>query len=204
MTRLHSWCLVLILASSLAHGQHTTGSYVIRPNQEVQVGAVPSLMARSKYPSDVLLTSLDTIFHDRTICCGKDSALENSAQLADPSSLKDIASKLQGRHLLSDGRPIRVAAELLPGSANDVGYRIVSALVEKHALLMLWNSQIFVLRGATFDETIYSDGTRMNAIRKLSLIDPRFSDSRREATFNRETDDWSKVQGMLLLTAAPQ
>ena len=203
MTWLYPWCLALILASPLAHGQGPTLSYVTHLNQDVQVGVAPSL-ARSKDPSDVLLTSLDAIFHDRAICCGKDSALENSVQLADPSSLKDIASKLQGRHLLSDGRPIRVTAELLPGSANDVGYRIVSALMEKHALLMLWNSQIFVLRGATFDETIYSDGTKVNAIRKLSLIDPRFSDSRREATFDRETDDWSKVQGMLLLTAAAQ
>jgi hypothetical protein len=41
-------------------------------------------------------------------------------------------------------------------------------------------------------------------IHKLLLLDTRYSGSRRAVTFNRETDDWSKVQGMLRLAVAPQ
>ena len=68
----------------------------------------------------------------------------------------------------------------------------------------VWNSHLYVLYGAIYDETLYSDGTRMNVIHKLLLIDPRFSDARREVVFNRDTDDWTKFEGMLQLTAAPQ
>ena len=39
---------------------------------------------------------------------------------------------------------------------------------------------------------------------KLLLIDTRYSDTRRNVEFNRATDDWSKVQGVVWLTAAPQ
>jgi hypothetical protein len=41
-------------------------------------------------------------------------------------------------------------------------------------------------------------------IHKLLLLDTRYSGSRREVPFNRETDDWSKVQGMLRLAVTPQ
>ena len=58
-------CLALC---ACAHGQHT-----YTPDG-VRVGGLPTLMARSHDASDVLLTSLDTILHDREVCCGKDSA----------------------------------------------------------------------------------------------------------------------------------
>jgi hypothetical protein len=32
------------------------------------------------------------------------------------------------------------------------------------------------------------------------LIDTRYSDQRRDVSFNRQTDDWGKVGGLLKLT----
>jgi hypothetical protein len=168
------------------------------------VRQLPSLKAKSDDPSDVLLTALDILFHDRDICCGKDSALEDSARLADPSSLKDIAAKLQGRHLLSDGRPILVTVDSVLTTSGDISYHIIGILAGDRPMLMLWGSQLYILRGVIFDQTIYSDGSSMNAIHKLLLLDPRYSDSRREVVFDRDSDDWNKVQGLLLVTAKPQ
>jgi hypothetical protein len=34
----------------------------------------------------------------------------------------------------------------------------------------------------------------------LSLIDTRYSDERRYVSFNRQTDDWGKLTGLLTLT----
>ena len=196
---------LLVLVSCPGFGQDTTpGSYVFHPNQEIRVPQLPSVRAQSEDASDVLTASLDVIVHDKTICCGRDSALEDIVGAADPRSLRDIETKLQGRHLLSDGRPVFVNASFLPSSSGDAGYRIVSALMADHALLALWNSHLYVLDGAIFDETLYSDGTRMDVIHKLLFLDTRFSDSRREVTFERNVDDWSKVQGMLLISFAPQ
>jgi len=47
---------------------------------------------------------------------------------------------------------------------------------------------------------LYYTGQRDYIIHKLFLLDLRFSDSRREVSFNRESDDWSKVQGLLALS----
>jgi len=50
----------------------------------------------------------------------------------------------------------------------------------------------------------YTDGSIMDAIRTILLLDPRHSGNRRQISFNRLTDDWAKTQGVLMLKAAPQ
>src|SRR5258708_3105836 len=114
------------------------------PEQEIRVSDLPLLVARSKRGSDVLVTSLEMVFKDKIVCCGKDSALEDSVQSSDSNSLKDIAQKLQGRHLLSDGRPIIVTAEYLTPTQVTPGH-LIYMLTEKHAALMMWNSHLYVV-----------------------------------------------------------
>jgi len=198
--------LLLILVSCFAFGQDNPGGYTtLHPNEEVRVPQLPALTARSHDLSDVLLTSLEIALNDRSICCGKDSALEDRALAADPLSLKEIASKIQGMWRLSDGRPVQITADFLPaGASGDFSSRIVGALRDKHALLMVWDSHLYVLYGAVFDEVSYSDIEGQDMIHKLLLLDARYSDSRRQVTFNRDADDWGKVQGMLRLTVTPQ
>jgi hypothetical protein len=45
-------------------------------------------------------------------------------QSSDPKSLKDSAGKLQGRHLLSDGRPLMVTVEYLTPDQINAGHLI--------------------------------------------------------------------------------
>ena len=195
--------VVLCLAvCCLAFGQT---SY---PEREVSIHDLPSLTARSTHASDVLATSLEIVFNDKDVCCGKNSALEDSVQSSDPKSLKDIASKLQGRHLLSDGRPIMVTAEYLTPDQISAGH-LIYMLTEKHAPLMIWNSHLYVSDGVTYVETYVnstdsSGGGVVYALHKFLLQDARFSDSRRKVSFDRLTDDLSKVQGLLFLQAAPR
>lgn len=198
---------LLLLASCLGFSQDTGGNWrTYRPNEELRIPALPHLAARSRNLDDVLLTSLDIIFHDPDICCGKNSALQDRALAADPLSLQDVALRIQGRQLLSDGRPVQVKAEvvrLTPGL--DISYKIIGALKDDHALLMVWDSHLYVLYGAIYDEVYFSDSnSTAYMIHKLLLLDARFSDSRREAVFNRDTDDVGKLQRILMLTVAPQ
>jgi len=197
--------LLLIMASCIAFGQETPGWQVYRPNQEILVPQLPVLVARTHDPSDVLLTSLDIVFHDPSICCGKDSALEDRALTADPLSLKEIAAKVRGRQLMSDGRPVLITADFTPSTPTVyISWQIVGALRGKQALLIVWNSQLYVLYGAVFDQVVSDDGSSAFMIHKLLLLDTRYSGSRREGAFNRETDDWSAVQGLLRLAVTSQ
>jgi hypothetical protein len=199
------WVTALLSLVSLAYSQDVPPSYpIVKPNQEIRVAHLPRLAASSPDPSYVLLTSLDIIFHDHGICCARDSALGDSAAAADPGSMKDIFAKLQGRHLMSDGRPVMVSAlDLAPQATRNPG-AVVSALSNKRAMLLMWKSHLYVLYGALFDEAEYADGSLAETINQLFLLDPRYSDSRREVSFRRDKDDWNQVEGLLLLSVSPQ
>ena len=173
------------------------------PNTEARIRNLPSITAKSKDPSDVLAAAIATVFRDKAICCGKNSALEDDVQRADPNSLKDVAAKLQGRHLLSDGRPIMIMAEYVPATSLVSG-TFISTLNDKQPLLMEWNSHLYVVYGETHSTIVSADGERIDSILKIFLLDPRFSDQRREVIFDRQTDDWGKVQSLLTLKAALQ
>ena len=211
MSKLHvlfvrAFLLVLsgFAVSCLAYGQQEGSVTVFLPNQEVRVPGLPSLTAPSK--SAALATALEIVLHDKAVCCGKDSALEDAAlytTLSGAVSLKEFSAKLQGKHLLNDGRPILVNAEYFPPSSMNAGL-IVGALQDQHAALFEWQSHVYVLYGAIYNETRDYSGTRQYALQKLLLLDPRFSDRRREVVFDRETDDWEKVQGLLIPMVAPQ
>ena len=199
---LTKWVVLCAGLGCFAYGQ------VFDTDLEMKVNGLPSLMARSQDATDVLRTALDTIFHDRSVCCGRDSALEDSVAAADPQSLKDMASKLQGRHLLGDGRPIQVTAEFWPPDAINSG-KTIGALTDKHALLMEWDSDLYVVHGVVY-RWVWAGGTpeggaaAMTVVRKFLLMDPRFSDSRREVVFTRGVDDADRVQGLLFLQTKPQ
>lgn len=199
MTKLRSFgSAVLVFAfGCIAHGQYYF------PNVEIRVSDLPALTAKSRDPSDVLAASVEISFRDKHICCGKNSVLEDDIQRPDPKSLKDVGAKLQGRHLLSDGRPIMVTAEYVPATEVNPG-QIIGSLREKRLPLTEWDSHIYVLYGAIFDETLDPETGTVDAIHKLLFLDTRFADARREVIFNRDTDDWGKMQGLLMLKAVPQ
>jgi hypothetical protein len=186
-------CLAVVC---VAYGQ------VSYPDKEIHIHDLPSSTARSPHAPDVLAASLKIVFSDKEVCCGKDSALADSVQSSDPKSLKDIAGKLQGRHLLSDGRPIAVTAEYLTPDQVTAGH-LIYMLAEHHAPLMMWNSHLYVVDGLSYAENIDESGVSY-LTHKFFLQDTRFSDSRRQVTFDRLTEDAGKVEGLLFLWAAPQ
>ncbi len=204
--RLCAWVVATLMACCLvlagvAHGQ------LLYQDQVLEVRDLPSIVARSPHSADVMLTSLDTVFHDSEVCCGKDSALEDSAGAADPKSLRDVASKLQGRHLLGDGRPIVVTATYITPDAVNSGM-LITWFQNHRAALMQWNSHIYVVHGIVYQWT--ASGTPEGGeqtgtvIHKFLLWDTRYSDSRREVVFNREIDDLGKVDGFLFVDVKPQ
>ncbi len=190
--------LALLIGVTLPASAQGGQGYAFHPNQEVRVTGVSSATASSSNPSAVLGAALEVILHDKEVCCGKGSALEDIV-LSAPSSLRELSSKLQGTHVLGDGRSVVVNAECASQSAITPDL-MISTMLDQHAPLIEWKSHFFVLYRAVFDETRYDDGRRQYAIKKLMLRDPRFSDQRADVVFNRESDNWSDVQGLLTVS----
>ena len=190
--------LLLILASFCCANAQTEGQSppVVLLNQQVQVAALPSIVADSKTESDVMTASVALAVMDAEICCGRRSALED--QTGSSRSLKELGEKLRGKRYLNSGSSIVIADQYWLGASVNADI-IVNTLMAQRPLIMHWNGHFYVAYGAVFDEYRYADGPDEHVIHKLLLIDPRFSDHRRYAVFNRETDDWGRVSGLLAL-----
>jgi hypothetical protein len=193
-----AYLVLVCMAAVSAFAQYRHTGVQFLPNQEVYVDNLPLLTAPSAEASAVLATALETILPDRDVCCGKDSGLED-AVLSALSSLKELSAKLQGRHVLGDGLSIVVRAQFFPKSSIDPSFTI-QRLMNQQPMLLKWKSHIYVLYGATYDETRFYNGGGQFVIHKLRLLDPRYSDRRRETELNAETDDWTKIQGILVLS----
>jgi hypothetical protein len=192
----------LIFASSFSYCQtDAPPASVFHPNQQVRISELHLRTAESTGSISILVAALETIFHNPEVCCGDNSALQDKLLSADTPSLKQLSIKLAGRYVLNDGRSIVIEASYLPRESISPD-RIIAPLMDKQPLLMEWNSRLFVVSGVVFDETVYYSGNRDYVIHKLLLLDPRSSSPHRETIFDREKDDWTKVQGFLMLAAA--
>jgi hypothetical protein len=70
MTRL-SVLGLLLFAASVALAQDTPGGYTAYlPNQKVSIDDLPAVKALSKDAGDVMLAAVQTILHDKALCCG--------------------------------------------------------------------------------------------------------------------------------------
>ena len=182
-------------------GTNPVFGQVFDKDLETRVDTLPTLVARSKDPMDVLLTALAIVFRDKEICCEKDSALGDQVRTADPKSLQDVASKLNGRHLLSDGRPFMVTADYMAPEAMNSG-TLISMMTAQRAGLMQWNAHLYVVDGVIYRWIIIGDdppSAPMTVIHKFLLRDPRFTDQRQKVEFNRSSDDITKIGGLLFV-----
>jgi len=189
---------VIMGCSVIAYGQ-PGDVYAVHPNQQVEVTSLPSIVASSDSEHAVLATSLETVIVEPDICCDRDSALEAQIPPARNLSLKDLGEKFRGKHSLGTGLSIEIADQYWSGASVTVG-DILAALKAQQPLLIDWNGHLYVLYGAVFDDYIYNNGTLLHVLKTLSLIDTRYSDQRRYVSFNRQTDDWGKIGGLLKLT----
>ena len=188
--------LILISCCCVSAQTDSTSPPVALLNQEVQIAALPSIVADSRSDSDVMTASVATAVMDPEICCGRRSALEDRTGSA--RSLKELGEKIRGKHTLDSGSSIVIADQYWPGTSFNADI-IVNTLIAQRPMIMHWKDRLYVVSGVVFDEYKYSDGSDVRVIHKLLLIDPRYSDSRRNVVFDRETDDWSKVSGLLAL-----
>ncbi|HXY03168.1 MAG TPA: hypothetical protein VEI49_06285 [Terriglobales bacterium] len=199
--RFHLSALLLMTCCALVAVSQDipTGWVLTRPNREVRVALLPPAASASKDPTDILEASVEMAVMDPAVCCGRKSALEDEAALTEPTSVKQLGEKLRGKHHLDSGEAATVVDQYWPGSSVSAE-NIVGCLSQQHPLLMEWNEHVYVVYGAVFDEYAYSSGAVMDVIKKLLLLDLRYSGKRRYVSFDRQADDWSKVTGLLALS----
>jgi hypothetical protein len=202
MRNLPSLLVLVFLGLLSAHGQdYIPPSFFVRPNQQVALDNLHLRTAARPGPAATIAAALETVFDNPKVCCGEGSAFSEIPDLSGHPSLPEIGNKLSGTRTLGDGRQVKISARYRPGT-NVTSFELVTLLSQGQRMLVQWNGRVYVLRGVTFDDDVYSDGHHDYILRKLLLLDPSLKTTSREAAFDRSKDDWSKIDGFLLLNVS--
>ncbi len=111
------------------------------------------------------------------------------------ASLRALASKISGATCVTSSQTQRITATFTPNGAIQPD-SIIAPLLQGRPLLIRWKDALYVLYGVIYDEHVYSDGSRVHAIRELLLVDTRYSDKRHFVAFTREQDNFADVEGI--------
>jgi hypothetical protein len=203
MTCRAALCLaVSILFASAAQGQdYGTILSAVHPDQQAIVESVHLQPAIANDSNAAVAAALATVINDPKVCCSENSSLGTAPVTDDRVSLHDLANKVGGRHVLSDGETLNVTANYIPATTLSSD-QIILPLMKQQPILMAWKSHLYVLYGAVYDDKVYTDGHHEYVIHKLLLLDPSAAAPNRQAAFDRQKDDWSQVEGLLLLKVA--
>jgi hypothetical protein len=191
----------LLIASAARCQDYGNGISAVHADQEAVVEYVHLQPAASDDSKAAIAAAVATIINNPKVCCGENSSLGATPVTDERVSLRDLGNKIGGRHVLSDGRYVNVTANYIPAGTLSSD-QIIFPLTKQQPMLMMWKSHVYVLYGALFDDTIYTDGHHDYAIRKLLLLDPAAAEPDRKTAFDRQKDDWSQVEGLLLLKVA--
>jgi hypothetical protein len=137
------------------------------------------------------------------IKCDSGSQLNTVIEANAASSLRILSEKIGGSSCASNGHAMRLNAVFTPNPEIRAD-GIVAAILHQRPLLMEWKGALYVIHGVIYDEHLHNSGKRDNVIRQLLLIDPRYSDQRRFASFDRQRDEFAQVNGITeIQVAAP-
>jgi hypothetical protein len=190
--RMRHRALLLIMAALFVSAPLTTAqdcvpSFVVHPNQEVVVHNMRLSAATQASSEAALAAALESVFNNPSVCCGRQSTFADTEVAGNPS-LQELSKKLGGRHTLTDGRPLAITAEFYSASTITAA-DLISLLRNNSHMLTEWNGQVYVLRGVTFDDKVYSDGSHDYFLRKLLLFDPSRDSTSHKTSFTRGEDD---------------
>lgn len=143
----------------------------------------------------VAKAAVATVLSASNVKCEPASQLNAVLESQGGASLRKLAEKLSGASCMMDGKIVHLSAVFTPnGSIQADG--IIAPLVHAKPLLIRWNGALYVLYGVVYDEHLHNSGKRENVIRRLLLIDPRYSDERKFVSFDRQRDDFAQVEGI--------
>jgi hypothetical protein len=175
---------------------------VLHPNLRVAVPNLAAITTAHESSQSVAKAALAIVLSGSRVKCEPGSQLETVGDANAGSSLRTLASRLSGTSCMTESGLRWVSSTFTPNGAIQ-GDSVIASLIENKPLLVEWKGELYVLYSVVYDEHLHSEGSRVNVIRQLLLIDPRYSEGRRLVEFVREKDNLAEIAGLASIDMRP-
>lgn len=199
MNRSIRWIGTLLLLATICvyAGDKKKQILYTKPNQSVDLEAPKLATARQECENWALAAGLEALLKQQDVALDQSYLVMRvyGGELCVPDSppaIEAFAKIMNNEFVLDDGRHVRLELHFSTGAPTNIDALIYS-LKQQQLSLVLLRGHPYYLTGATFDEQIGRDGSRMFIIRELRLANTFAKQP--GVTFENGKDNVEDIQG---------
>lgn len=196
--------LVLLTAISVSavDKKKPQQAYLYRPDQTVDLKAADLVTTTQQCESWALAAGFEAMLRQQKVNLDRHFWLMRlyggELCVQQMPSAESLARAVNGEFVLDDGRHVRLQLEFFLGAPSDVD-SLIAGLERQRISLMILRSHAYYLAGATYDEHIGRDGSRLYEIKELRLANT-FANLP-GTTFEKGRDDVREIGGIVTVSA---
>jgi len=194
--------LMLCLPSAVLAGDKQKQNYVLKPDQSADLSSPNLYTAQQSCENWALAAGLQTLLEKQDVKLDQSFWVMrmNYGELCVPQlpSIELLTEVVNKEFVLDDGRHVRLELHFDPGPPTNID-RLLAGLKRDQPSLLLWHGHPYYLIGATYDERIGRDGSRMFEVKELRLAET-FA-KLPGVTFQKGRDNPDEIEGILTLSA---
>lgn len=176
-------------------------AYLYRPDQMADLKAEDLATTSQQCESWAIATGLESMLLQQKVNLDRHFWLMRlyggELCVQETPSPESLARAVNGEFVLDDGRHVRLQLEFTPGAPSDVD-SLIAGLERQSIALMILRGHAYYLAGATYDEHIGRDGSRLYEIKELRLANT-FANLPGTA-FEKGRDDVGEIGGIVSVT----
>lgn len=196
--------ILFFLLSLWADDKKKAGQTYIKPGQTVDLNSGKLVTAKQNCENWAIAAGLESMLKREEVSLDQNfwvlriSGGEICApEVPQPDVIADIVNR---EFVLDDGRHVLLEIHYLPGAPENADL-LIASLKQQRILLLLFHGHVYYLTGATYDEHIQRDGSRMFILTELRLANT-FSHQPGLA-FSKGRDDIEEIGAIISVSVTP-
>jgi hypothetical protein len=203
MHRLWQIALIILLlaAAAQAGDKKKKQAYVLKPDQTADLASPKLFTAKQNCENWALAAGLQTLLEKQDVRLDQSFWVMRInygelcvQQLPSIGQLADVVNK---EFVLDDGRHVRLELHFDPGAPTNVDH-VLGPLKRDQPALVLWRGHPYYLTGATYDERVRQDGSRLIEVKELRLAETFARVP--GVTFEKGRDKLDEIDGILTIS----
>jgi hypothetical protein len=195
--------LALLQTTTVPKRKQPQQAYEYRPDQTADLHTAKTITAKESCENWALAAGLEAMLQQQNVALDQsfwvmrmNGGLLCTSAFPDPEALGRMVNR---EFVLDDGRHVRLELNFTAGAPIDID-SLIARLKHEQISLMIWRGHPYYLVGATYDEHVGRDGSRLYEIKELRLANT-FA-KLPGVTFQKGRDDVGEIGGVVTVSAS--
>ena len=197
--------LLLVVALNADDKKKQQQAYYVKPAQTADLDAPKLVTAKQECENWAMAAGLEALLKQQNVSIDQSywvmSVYGGELCVPEMPSIEAFAQVVNREFVLDDGRHVRLELHFTPGAPSNTD-ALIFALKQQQLSLVFLRGHAYYLTGATYDEHIGRDGSRMYVIRELRLANTFAKQS--GIMFQSGRDNAEDIGGILSVSVIPE